>query len=67
MHITFNNSSQQIEDSSTVLHLLETLVGQKLQGVAVAINQTIVPKAKWQETTLKPDDNVLVIKAAQGG
>jgi sulfur carrier protein len=66
MEITVNNDLKTINDSS--LHaLINQLLGDKTKGIAVAINQTIIPKAQWESTTLKEKDNVLVIKATQGG
>ncbi len=67
MDIIFNNTSQQIEDSTSVMHLLQKLLGDKLQGIAVAINQNIIPKAQWENVILQQHDNILVIKATQGG
>ena len=67
MDIIFNNTSQQIGDSATVSQLLQQLIGDKQKGIAVSVNQTIIPKIRWSEVTLKQDDNVLVIKATQGG
>lgn len=67
MEIFFNNTSRQIEDSASVSQLLQELLGEKVQGIAVAVNQTIIPKARWEEVALKQHDNVLVIKASQGG
>ena len=67
MEIIFNNTSHQIDDSATVSHLLQQLLCGKQKGIAVAVNQTIIPKTKWNDVTLKQHDNVLVIKATQGG
>jgi sulfur carrier protein len=67
MEITFNNTAHRIEDRATVMHLLQQLLGDKQKGIAVAVNQTIIPKTKWNDVMLKHHDNVLVIKATQGG
>lgn len=37
------------------------------RGVAVAVNQQIVPRAEWTNRVLMPNDSVTVIKAAFGG
>lgn len=37
------------------------------RGVAVAVNNRIVPKAEWNSTSLREDDQVTIIKAAFGG
>ncbi len=50
---------------------LEMLVGElglaDRPGVAVAVNQTVVPRAAWASHPLADGDRVLVIRAAQGG
>ena len=37
------------------------------RGVALAVNNRIVPRAAWAETALNEGDNVTIIKAAFGG
>jgi len=36
-------------------------------GVAVALNDTVVPKRKWETTRLNERDNIEIIHAVQGG
>ncbi len=36
-------------------------------GIAVALNGQVVPRARWAETRLRPDDKVEIIHAVQGG
>lgn len=36
-------------------------------GVAVAINEHIIPKSEWPSHQLKNNDQLLVIQAVQGG
>ena len=36
-------------------------------GVALAINENIVPRQLWDDYLLKPNDNILIITAVQGG
>jgi len=67
MEITFNNRKYQIEEQSTVQAALNVWLGDKQQGIAVAVNDTIVPRSQWENYILQPDDNILVIKATQGG
>lgn len=67
MEIICNNTSHQIDDSATVGYLIQQLLGDKQKGIAVAVNQTIIPKIKWDEVVLKQHDKVLMIKATQGG
>ena len=67
MEITFNNNPQQIKEQSSVQIIINDLIGEKQKGIAVAVNETVVPKAQWDIYELQPNDKVLVIKATQGG
>ena len=37
------------------------------KGVAVALNETIIPKSKWSDTSINENDNVEIVHAVQGG
>ncbi|HAO28941.1 MAG TPA: thiamine biosynthesis protein ThiS [Chryseobacterium indologenes] len=39
----------------------------KEKGIAVAVNNRIIPLSAWAETFLKDQDSVLIITATQGG
>ncbi|UED83704.1 sulfur carrier protein ThiS [Streptomyces profundus] len=50
--------------------VLATLVGELTSataGVAVAVNEAVVPRGRWPETTLADGDRVEVLTAVQGG
>ncbi|WP_234313796.1 sulfur carrier protein ThiS [Streptomyces sp. NBRC 109706] len=50
--------------------VLATLVGEltgATAGIAVAVNETVVPRDRWPETTLADGDRVEVLTAVQGG
>lgn len=36
-------------------------------GIAIAINNEVVPRDRWPEVTITPNDNVIVVTATQGG
>ena len=67
MTIFFNNNLKQIQEQTTVLLLLDQLMSNKQNGIAVAINETVIPKGQWDTHVLQSNDKVLVIKATQGG
>lgn len=67
MEIIFNNHPQQIQEHTSVQIILNNLIGEKQKGIAVAVNETVVPQAQWNSFILKQNDDVLVIKATQGG
>lgn len=37
------------------------------KGMAIAVNDTVVPKEKWPATLLKEDDHITIIQATAGG
>lgn len=37
------------------------------KGIAVAVNNAMVPRTEWENTALSANDNVVIIKAACGG
>jgi sulfur carrier protein len=67
MEIYFNDQLQQVEEQSSVRTLLDHIVGEKQKGIAVAVNQSIVPRTEWENRILQQYDKILVIKATQGG
>ena len=66
MEINLNNQLKKINQDNLFVLITEVL-GDKTKGVAVAINQTVVPRENWNSTVLKEHDSVLIIKATQGG
>ena len=67
MEITYNNQVQEIQEETLVSDFVFSQMGEKQNGIAVAINESIVPKIEWAKTYLKSNDNLLIIKATQGG
>lgn len=67
MEIIINSRKKHIPDSTTVENLMEILEVGKPKGLAVAVNKKIVPRESWGNTTLQDSDEVIMIKAAQGG
>lgn len=37
------------------------------KGIAVAVDNAMVPRTEWENTALNANDNVVIIKAACGG
>lgn len=37
------------------------------RGIAVAVNQIVVPRGDWAATVLRADDKIEIITAVQGG
>ncbi|CAN5175066.1 sulfur carrier protein ThiS [soil metagenome] len=67
MEIKINNDQIQVAEGSSVAHLVNFTFGEKQKGIAVAVNDAVIPKNNWNEYLLKDNDKVLIIKATQGG
>ena len=67
MEITLNDQQKQVANGITVQQLLDIEIPEKQKGVAVAINNSVVNKTHWATTTIKENDNILIIRATQGG
>lgn len=67
MDITVNNEPLQISDTCSITQLLQDHVQQKPEGIAVAVNQSVIPKSEWENTFIASGDTIILIKATQGG
>lgn len=67
MEIILNNQTKEIGSQLSLQYLLNDWIGEKQKGIAVAVNDTVIPKAKWEQYFLNEKDNVIIIKATQGG
>ncbi len=68
MELTVNGEKRKFEDAvnlDQVIGSLDLIGGSK--GIAVAVNDTVVPQPQWRSTTLCPEDRIEVIQAVQGG
>ena len=68
MNLQLNGEPKTLDaDSLTVAGLLEYLEIEQRRGVAIAVNNSVVPKSQWDEHSLQEGDAVEVIRATQGG
>lgn len=66
IQISINNNSQAVASGTTISDLLLE-ISQQENGIAIAINNIVIPKINWTKHQLKSNDNILIIKATQGG
>ncbi len=64
--IQVNEKALEINPDFNIQQLLKQLKSP-LDGIAVAVNNTIVSKNLWESKTLSEHDHVLIIQATQGG
>lgn len=65
MNIQVNGDAREVTEGANIWQLLEQL-GFPESGIAVAINQTVVPKSDW-DTAVSVGATVEVVTAVQGG
>ncbi len=66
MRLTVNGTEQDVEAGVTVSALLTTLALRR-DGVAVALNDDVVPRAEHATRTLNDGDRLEIIVAVAGG
>jgi len=67
MDILINNQKHTVNDNSSLQTIVNTELGDKQKGVAVAVNDNVIPKLNWENHIIKSNDHILIIKATQGG
>ena len=69
MEIKINNQFKHYSNCKnlTVQQLMDIEMPEKQKGIAVAISNKVVPKTEWATTVVSEQDDVLIIKATQGG
>lgn len=67
MQVTLNNTQISLAESPMTLVDFIAQHCAKSQGVAVAINNAVVPKSEWENTVLAHGDSIDVFEAIAGG
>lgn len=68
-HILVNGEQVDIVHERALRELLTEfgIHADSTRGVAVAVNEEVIPKRKWSGVTLRPGDRVEIVTAKQGG
>lgn len=67
MLVTINNQSVDVIANQSLKKVLLDNHYQQFQGIAVAINDIVIPKSAWDDTIVMENDNILIITATAGG
>jgi sulfur carrier protein len=67
MTIILNNHQKEVAEQATLQSIVVAALGNKQNGIAVAVNNTVIAKAERENYILQPNDTILIIKATQGG
>ena len=66
MTVTINGERREIPENLNIIALLEHL-GMKSDRVAIERNLDILPRARWQETRVQPNDSFEIVQFVGGG
>ena len=68
MNVVLNGEPKQFQDGATIAAALEALdLPGAGRGVAVAVDQEVVPRGQWAKTQLHEGARVEILRAIQGG
>ncbi len=67
LHITVNGAVQEVRAQN--LHQLMVTMGVDAYagGVALAVNDRVVPRSRWQSVELTDGDEIEIVRATAGG
>ncbi|MCF4137901.1 sulfur carrier protein ThiS [Streptomyces sp. Tue 6430] len=66
MKISVNGERRDVAPGTALDGVVRSLAPAS-SGVAAALNETVVPRARWSATVLSDGDRVEVLTAVQGG
>jgi sulfur carrier protein len=67
VEVSINQENFQFPDSGTLADVLPLLQIRQPDGIAIAVNENVIPKGEWEKYMLKAQDKIFVIRATQGG
>lgn len=67
MEVTINHNRTELKETSSLFALLQLQNLSEKKGIAVAVNNKVVPRSKWDSHILNSNDSITIIKATQGG
>ena len=60
-------NDKEVETGATYLSQFSQEQNLPTTGIAIAVNQRMVPRTEWDSYVLNEGDNILIIKAVCGG
>ena len=66
-HVPRMTRFQEVETDAVTLLQLTTELSLPAQGVAVAVNNRMIPRTEWADYALSEGISIVIIKAACGG
>lgn len=66
MKVLVNSKETEVAEGSKLIDLTIQL-GLPAQGVAIGLNNKLIPRTEWNVQELHENDSLVIIKAACGG
>ena len=67
IRIFINDKEYKINEYGTVADALDLVTGMSKRGIAVALNNDVLPRSEWNVRKLNDGDRITIIKAFYGG
>ncbi|MBS1660653.1 MAG: sulfur carrier protein ThiS [Bacteroidetes bacterium] len=67
IEVLINQEKFQLSEGGCLADVLPLLHIEHTGGIAIAVNEVVIPKKEWEGYVLQAADRVFVIKATQGG
>jgi sulfur carrier protein len=67
MQVTINKQNYQFDENTSLEKAIELLELKETNGIALALNEEIIPRSEWQKTILFDEDKIIIIGAVAGG
>ena len=67
IEVSINQKTYSVPEAGTLEDVLSLLEIRQADGIAIALNEVVIPRAEWSEHPLRAEDRVFVIRATQGG
>jgi sulfur carrier protein len=67
IEVSINQKNYFLPEAGTLADVLPLLEIPQADGIAIAVNEEVIPRSEWGKRELRPRDRVFVIRATQGG
>jgi len=67
MNVFINNKPHPFNASEFLSDILNANSFIQLKGIAVAVNNRVIPRSNWEKYQLNENDKITIITATQGG
>jgi sulfur carrier protein len=67
IEVFINQQQFSFSETGTLADVLPLLQIGQADGIAIALNEVVIPRGEWERHVLRAQDRVFVIRATQGG